>query len=91
MSEELANNYKKQKNEFLDNLQPDDFRNGGSFNQAGSIIEHLNKSLYQAIQNNEDGAIFIQKAAENLFRTDSLAIEKLIKLSNVYLEMMREK
>lgn len=88
LAEELAKNYKKQKSEFLDNLQPDDFRNGGSFNQAGSIIDHLNKSLHQAIKNNEDASNFMQKAAENLFRNDSPAVEKLLKLSHAYLEMI---
>lgn len=90
-NKELLQNYQRQKNEFLDNLQPDDFRNGGSFNQAGSIIEQLHKSLHQAIKNNEDTSNFMQKAAENLFRTESPAVEKLIKLSNSYLKMKKEK
>ena len=42
-----AENYQKQKMEFLDSLQPDDFRNGGSFNQAEIIIDDLNKEIIE--------------------------------------------
>ena len=82
--------YKQLKTDFLDNLLPDDFRNGGSFNQADMIIEHLNKALYNAVMKNENGEEYIKKAVTHLFREDSLAVAKAIELSRVYLEMRKE-
>ena len=80
--------YERQKADFLDNLQPDDFRNGGSFNQAEIIIDQLNKSLHQAVQRNEDPEEFIRKAVTHLFRENSPAIEKAINLSKIYLKVI---
>ncbi len=87
-SPELIKIYEKQKNNFLDSLQPDDFRNGGSFNQAEIIIDELNKAFYRAsIDKKEDAQNFIRKALSHLFRDNSAAIEKAIKLSDTYLKM----
>ncbi len=80
-------NYEKQKADFLDSLQPDDFRNAGSFNQAEDIIEQLNKALHRAVLNKEDSEEFIKKAAKNLFRENSFAVEKVINLSKDYLKI----
>ncbi len=80
--------YERQKADFLDNLQPDDFRNGGSFNQAEIIVDQLNKSLHQAVQRNEDPEEFIRKAVTHLFRENSPAIEKAINLSKIYLKVI---
>lgn len=85
----LFENYKRQKMDFLDSLQPDDFRNGGSFNQAEIIFEQLNKSAYQAFLNQEDSEEFIKKAAIHLFREGSLAVEKLLNLTRIYLEIKK--
>jgi hypothetical protein len=85
--DKIMENYKRQKMDFLDSLQPNDFRNGGSFNQAEIIIDKLNEGLYKAVINKKDGDEFINKAAENLFRNDSPAIEKAINLSKAYLKM----
>ena len=74
--------YQKQKNEFLDSLVPDDFRNPTSFNQAEIIIDQLNKSLKMA-QNREE---FIDKAVKHLFRQGSPAVDRAINLSKIYLE-----
>ena len=84
--EKLIANYQKQKMDFLDNLQPNDFRNAGSFNQAEIIIDELNKALYRATINKENSAEFIKKAATHLFREDSPAIAKIINLANTYLK-----
>jgi len=84
--EKLIENYKNQKADFLDQLQPDDFRNGGSFNQAEIIIDQLHQALYQAALNQEDTQEFITKALTHLFRENSPAVEKAIKLSDAYLK-----
>lgn len=86
-AKKLAADYQQQKMDFLDNLQPDDFRNGGSFNQAETIIDELNKATYRAAINKENPAEFIKKAVTHLFREDSPAATRAINLSNVYLEM----
>ncbi len=83
------NHYIQQKKEFLDSLQPDDFRNGGSFNQAEMIIEELHKALHQAVLNHKNPQEFITKAVSHLFRENSPAVEKAISLSNLYLEMKK--
>ena len=80
----MTKNYQQQKTDFLDNLQPDDFRNGGSFNQAEAIIDQLNEAAHKALQNGENSEEFIRKAASHLFREDSAAIEKIINLSKAY-------
>ncbi len=85
--QELAAKYQRQKMDFLDNLQPNDFRNGGSFNQAEIIIEQLNKSLHRAVLKQENSDDFIKKAVTHLFRADSPAVEQAIDLSKTYLEM----
>jgi len=86
-SEELADKYKEQKIDFLDELQPDDFRNGGSFNQAEIILEQLNKGAYRAVLAKEDPQEFVAKAVTHLFRENSHAVKKAINLSNAYIEM----
>jgi hypothetical protein len=70
-------NYQQQKSEFLDSLKPDDFRNPASLNQADLIIEQLRKELQKNKENPEE---FVRKAAENLFRNGSTAIERLLSL-----------
>jgi len=87
MTEELMANFKRQKANFLDELKPTDFRNGGSFNQAEIIIDQLNDSLYKAVLNKKNSEGFIKKAVEHLFRQDSSAVEKAIRLSQIYLEI----
>ncbi len=86
-SQELAANYQQQKADFLDSLQPDDLRNGESFNRLETIIDQLNEAFYQAVISKKDPEEFIKKAMANLFREDSLAITKAINLSNLYLKM----
>ena len=81
-----ATNYQKQKAEFLDNLQPDDFRNAGSFNQAEIIIDQLNEALLRNAKNNKNSAEFIKKAVTHLFRADSLVVAQAINLSQIFLE-----
>ena len=76
-------NYQQQKNEFLDNLQPDDFRNGGSFNQAEIIIDEL---LHRIAINKQDAEGFMRKASTHLFREGSPAVEKAIELAKCYLQ-----
>ena len=80
-----SSTYQQQKMNFLDNLQPDDFRNGESFNQAEVIIDNINEALRQAIINKKNSGDFITKSLARLFREDSLAIEKAMILSEVYL------
>ncbi|NBV06760.1 MAG: hypothetical protein EBS06_05950 [Proteobacteria bacterium] len=83
----LAEIYQQQKTDFLDNLQPDDFRNGSSFNQAEIIIDEINKALYQAFLRKENPEEFIKKAVGNLFRENSQVAAKAINLANIYLEI----
>lgn len=88
-NEKLIQIYKNQKADFLDNLQPNDFRNGGSFNQAEIIIDELNKALHKAVLKEENAEEFITKALAHLFRTNSPAIPKAISLSRSYIEMRK--
>jgi hypothetical protein len=81
--------YRQRKMEFLDGLQPDDFRNGGSFNQAEIIIDELNEGLYKATKNKKNPEEFIAKAVSHLFRDGSPAIGKAIELAWVYIGMKR--
>ncbi len=69
-------NYQKKKMELLDSLQPDDFRNGGSFNQAELIIDEL----CQAALGKENPREFIEKAATHLFRENSSVVIKVVNL-----------
>ncbi|MBU6141092.1 MAG: hypothetical protein KGP29_06035 [Proteobacteria bacterium] len=69
-------NYQQQKMELLDSLQPDDFRNGGSFNQAELIIDEL----FLAASGKENPKEFIEKAASHLFRENSSAVIKVVNL-----------
>lgn len=87
MTEELMANFKRQKANFLDELKPTDFRNGGSFNQAEIIIDQLNDSLYKAVISKKNSEGFVKKAVEHLFRQDCAAVEKAIRLSQIYLEI----
>lgn len=88
MIEKLKADYAQKKADFLDELQPDDFRNGASFNQAEQILDQLNRALLVHAKKNEDTQEFIKKAVEHLFREGSLAAEKAIQLSDIYLEIM---
>ncbi len=84
-SEEI---YKQQKTEFLDSLQPDDFRNGGSFNQAEQVIDQLYKALLKHAKNQDDTEEFITKAVTHLFREGSPAVAKAISLSKTFLSRL---
>jgi hypothetical protein len=80
----MANDlYHKQKMDFLDNLQPDDFRNPSNFNQAETIIDNINKAYYKSIINKSNAQDFIEKAVNNLFRENSAIAKKAIKLSTL--------
>ena len=83
-------NYKQQKADFLDGLQPDDLRNGGSFNQAEIIFDELNHAFLQATINQKNPQEFIAKALNHLFRENSPAIAKAISLANAYVAMKFE-
>jgi hypothetical protein len=87
---DLAKKYQQHKTDFLDSLQPDDFRNGGSFNQAELIIDQINKALLSAKCNQKNSRESIKKAISHLFRENSPAAEKAIALSEIYLEMMSD-
>jgi hypothetical protein len=84
--QKLVENYAQQKANFLDNLQPDDFRNGGSFNQAEFIIDELNKALRKAVVKGENADEFIKKAVGHLFREGSAAAGQAVELAKVYLQ-----
>jgi hypothetical protein len=83
-------NYEQQKADFLDSLQPDDLRNGGSFNQAEIIFDELNNAFLQATINQKNPQEFIAKALNHLFRENSPAIAKAISLANSYVAMKFE-
>ncbi len=78
--------FQKQKNDFLDSLQPDDFRNGASFNSAEEIIDQLHQALLKHAKNHDNYQEFIAKALANLFRENSPAKAKALDLANLYLE-----
>jgi hypothetical protein len=81
----LIANYQQQKMDFLDNIEPNDLRNGESFNQLEAIIERINQGLVRSVINKENPQDFINKAVKNLFRENSPAIEKATKLFENYL------
>ena len=81
-----AANYYSQKMQFLDSLEPNDLRNGESFNLVEQIIDNLNAAFHQHFLEKKDHQEFIRKAMENLFREDSVAIKKAIDLADVYLQ-----
>jgi hypothetical protein len=94
MTDSKTAKYSKEKNDFLDSLQPDDFRNGGSFNQAEQIIDQLNQALYSANKNSnaenfdrKKAEEYINKAASHLFREGSPAVKKTVDLALSFLEM----
>ena len=87
---EPTKNYQQQKMDFLDSLEPNDFRNGGSFNQAEIIIDELNNALHHAVSNQENPEEFMHKALTNLFRENSPAIAKATDLFGVYLEFKNQ-
>jgi hypothetical protein len=84
-------NYEQQKADFLDSLQPDDLRNGGSFNCAEIIFDELNSAYFQAVINQKNPQEFISKALSHLFRENSPAIAKAISLANAYVAMQSAK
>ena len=79
----MTNNYHQKKMDFLDSLEPDDLRNGESFNQMEAIIDSLNESFLKSANAEES----IKKAVTNLFRVNSPAIAKAIDLAKTYLEI----
>lgn len=88
--QELIANYQQEKADFLDGLQPDDFRNGSSFNQAEEILDSLNKALHRAAINQENPQKFITKAVSHLFRENSAATKKAIDLASSFLKTKLE-
>jgi hypothetical protein len=76
--------YQQQKMDFLDNLQPDDLRNGESFNQMGAILDNINEAFYNAKINNKNPEEFINKSLTNLFRENSQAIASAKNLAQIY-------
>lgn len=72
--------YQKHKFTFLDSLQPDDFRNAGSFNVADEIIEEI----FEASLKKENRDDFICKAATHLFREGSDKVLGLVNLAKIY-------
>ncbi len=89
-AKELEKNYKQQKMDFLDSLEPDDFRNGENFNLAEKIINQINEAYYKKSLNGEDALEFINKAFLNLFRENSKAIIRAIEVSNYYVKIKSE-
>lgn len=83
----MTKNYQQQKMNFLDNLHPDDLRNGESFNQLEMIIDNINQALCDHIINKKNPTEFIYKSLNNLFREDSPARALAVNLANVYLKM----
>jgi hypothetical protein len=79
-SAKLIAKYRQQKMEFLDSLQPDDFRNGGSFNQAEIIIDEL----IEAAITKQNPQEFMAKALSHLFRENSAAVKKAIEFAEIY-------
>jgi hypothetical protein len=86
-AQDIVVNYNQQKAKFLDELQPDDFRNAGSFNRVEIIIEEINEGFYLADFKNHDSEEFINKAIKNLFREDSSAAKEMRNLAKIYLRM----
>ena len=86
-NQEKTANYRKQKMDFLDELQPDDFRNGGSFNQADMIMDELAKAALKHALKQENSEEFISKAVSHLFRENSPAVKKAIALLNAFIEI----
>ena len=78
-----AEKYEQQKRDFLDSLQPDDFRNAASFNQVDFILEEISKSAI----NKENPLDFFEKAASHLFREGSPVVAKAIDLFRVYIQI----
>ncbi len=87
MSNKQDENYKRQKINFLDSLQPDDFRNGESFNQAEFIIDKINENAFRAALNKKDPREFVLKAVSHLFRQDSQMVKKATDLADIYLDL----
>lgn len=77
-----AEKYEQQKRDFLDSLQPDDFRNAASFNQVDFILEEISKSAI----NKENPLEFFEKAASHLFREGSPAVVKAVDIFKSYAE-----
>ncbi len=84
-TEELAKIYYQQKINFLDELQPDDLRNGESFNQLETIIDNINQAFYIKTTTNNNPNDFLNKSLTTLFRENSPAIQKAAQLAQVYL------
>ncbi|MFT6332398.1 MAG: hypothetical protein ACJAW3_000733 [Lentimonas sp.] len=79
--------YRKKRNEFLDEVLPDDLINGENFNQLGEIIDKINASYMNHKINQTNSDEFIKKATKSLFREDSSAIKKLINLVNIFADI----
>ena len=74
------------KYQFLDSLQPDDFRNPSSFNMAEKIVDNILIG-YAKAQDKED---FIVSAANNLFRDGCEARANLINLIKKMIDEVKE-
>ncbi len=78
--------YQQEKMNFLDSLQPDDLRNGESFNQMEKILDNINQAFYVATINNKNPEDSINKSLTNLFRENSPAIALAMNLAQTYLQ-----
>lgn len=79
-------NYKQQQMTFLDELTPQDIRNGESFNDMENILDKINEAVHQRILTGKDHKDLLNKSFTNLFREGSSAIAKAIALSEIYLK-----
>ncbi len=85
----LQKKFHEERSAFLDSLQPDDFRNGASFNSSAEIIDQLNNAFLQRAKNCQDQDEFMQKALDHLFRDNSSAKEKAFNLAKSYLDLFK--
>jgi hypothetical protein len=83
---EAPKNYHQQKMNFLDEIHPDDLRNGESFNQLEQIIDNINQAFHTKTTTSDNSNIFLTKSLATLFRENSPAIDKSEELAQVYLQ-----
>ena len=78
--------YQKRKADFLDFLQPHEFRNGESFNQLGTIIDKINEAFYQNTLNGKNAEELLNKSISSLFRENSPSAKDAKELAMFYLK-----
>lgn len=79
--------YNNRKENFLDSLQPDDFRNGESFNKTEIIIDKINEAFHQNTINGKAAEELLDKALSNLFREGSQSAKEAKILAQSYLAL----